>query len=58
VKCIACFDAAAISLRFAKVYGGSVGRLPYCERCARGWDDNGAIEPGSAIRLFPKEVKR
>lgn len=33
-------------------------RLGLCEWCAVRHDDAGSIATGSAIRLFPKEVKR
>jgi len=38
--------------------GLPTSRYPACEICARACDDVKAIVVGSAIRLFPKEVKR
>lgn len=55
MKCIECGEPAAFSVRWRFTMRKLPARVGLCETC--GWHYEGQIRIGSAIRLFPKEVK-
>jgi len=56
-ECFMCGDEPAFTVRIADI-NAPRERMGVCERHAVVCDDAKLIKVGSAIRLFPKEVKR
>lgn len=53
--CVECGESAVFSVLWRYSIHHRKDRVGLCETC--GWHFEGQIRQGSAIRLFPKEVK-